>query len=629
MQRPYFAWADPGEAFDPAVHNRYDVVIYSYELTHRENDFPGLTLEIQNPYVGLLAPGRKVWCWFSWQDNAGTIHPLFNGRLVAIPRDLFKEIVTVDFIAKPPDYDAQKTTLADSLKVLPYYDRLWASQGSATPNSADAVLEARTQLWHIGRTDLVVSVSDIIEGEDGTILFGESGHDYQNMSVTYGQPPLKTVNMKATSGHTQAGRGAVDITQRIYSAFDDVGSGLGFPAIASLTGDGLYNDWPKPGTSIGDGWSVSSITKITPASFDPDSRFTPYAADYGMISPNAVIQPTTLHVDFNAQLPPDPTQPNNTLAQNMFIASGWDSFGVDFSLWAYFINPFVVEYTASRPRTETLTFSVTADLQAIVTDPAGADVTTIELNTTQAGDPIDPDGALPIGDLRRRSFFLTDRGGLSYQHLLLRCVAQIAARARCVIIEFEAPFAAGIDLSCRKNVQVGDRRVPGGTATGKVIEYSLLQDDQGQRCRVTIGCTVGKNGSVTTIPGVPSYVSAGYVSAGYQKTTGAMVQIPGAQLTYQPLTDFTIADDGIDLFNMGADSAVLACWVDNGLKAQGEAVLTGAMIFGGTSDPVGALKAKVTKVNLMLADLTAQFSTTLSPTIGTLYLPRTIDLEAS
>src|SRR5262252_2977034 len=83
----------PDSPFDPSIHNRMDEEIVSLEIAQEEGNFATLSIELKNPNVGLLAIGRNLWCWLSWDQNwtpAGTnpvsLVALFNGRLIGVPK---------------------------------------------------------------------------------------------------------------------------------------------------------------------------------------------------------------------------------------------------------------------------------------------------------------------------------------------------------------------------------------------------------------------------------------------------------------------------------------------------------------------------------------------------------------
>lgn len=166
----YFAWVSAGTAFDRTVHNVEDEQVFSLTVEQSEGDFASLEIEIRNPRVGLLTPTRKTWAWLSW-DSGSAIKPLFLGRLVGIPTSINQEIVTLVFTARPIDYVAQKAALAQSLKVFPFYDPVWIATDKLS--DPDTVLEAYSALWHIDRVTHEVTVSDILVGENTSVVTDE------------------------------------------------------------------------------------------------------------------------------------------------------------------------------------------------------------------------------------------------------------------------------------------------------------------------------------------------------------------------------------------------------------------------------------------------------------------------
>src|SRR5882672_12560400 len=90
-----------GGDFQPG-YIRNDEEVLSVDIDHSEGNCATLSIELRNPQVGLLAPGRDAWCWLSWQaDAAAAVVPLFHGRLVSVPADLQGEKITLHFIARP------------------------------------------------------------------------------------------------------------------------------------------------------------------------------------------------------------------------------------------------------------------------------------------------------------------------------------------------------------------------------------------------------------------------------------------------------------------------------------------------------------------------------------------------
>jgi hypothetical protein len=621
MQRFYFAYCDAGEPFDTAQHLVNDERHFAIEIDHKEGDFATLHLDVKNPREGLLASDRRQWCWLSWDDGTGNIVPLFNGRIVGVVESLTGEAVRLQFQAKPADYDAQKLLLAAELMVLPFYDPVFIDKNNdQSAPDPDTALEARSAFLHVDRVTLAVSASDIIDGEDGVVTFDRVIYD--SLQASYTQPPLLEIDVTATVSWTQGGDGTLDLTQILIDAFSKARSSpYGYPTISSLTGDGLYGAWPKPRSNLGDGWSLSTDSLILPVTFARDDRFTPRFDDWSFTGRLNYMQPYAFIVHYNAQFPSDLASKSN-----VFFSTYYDVHA-DFPVYTYKITKFAVDYVSARKRTEKLVFSLLADVQPVV-DPNAADPEKLDLTSDLVGDAIDFNGGIPIGDTRRKSYFQTDRGVQSFEYLILRARAKLRARSRAVQISFTVPWADAIGLSCRNSATIIDSRLPGGSATGKVTQYKLLQDaGGGMRAEVQIDCAIGNGGSVGLVQGSDGYVEEDYSTGPFQILSGAQISPLPGEVAAESLDDFEISDDGVDLLDIQAAN-VAQITVRNGLGTQCESAI--ASISGlGASDPIGVVKGLPTEVELQLANLTGQFITELAPQLSELKIPKGIDLAAS
>ena len=235
----YFAWCGPDEPFD-AEHLREDETVFAFDLAHQEGQIPTLNIDVVNPHIGLLAPGRAQWAWLSYQSTLGTF-PLFYGRLVALPSNLLGETVTLQFIARPNDYLAQKQAIADALMVAPYYDPIWIDPTKL--GDPDTVLETYTKMWHVDRITHLVSVSEIVFGEDGTEEFNPEDAFYDSVSISFAQSPQTQVVFNGTVQWTQAATGVISLPDVSISAWN---------------GEQIINDWPKPGDQLRNGWSIET-----------------------------------------------------------------------------------------------------------------------------------------------------------------------------------------------------------------------------------------------------------------------------------------------------------------------------------------------------------------------------------
>lgn len=248
-----------------------------------------------------------------------------------------------------------------------------------------------------------------------------------------------------------------------------------------------------------------------------------------------------------------------------------------------------------------------------------------------------PDGVLPIGDLKRNSYFLTDRGQESFEYLLYVARARMLAKARCVEVSFSAKdWSIAHTLSLRNSAKLFDDRLPGGQAIGKVTDLSLSFKDGQYQAEITMKCACGKGSSLdATVDGEGVYADEGYMDLGYQMMIGGTVNLEVGDIQYETFTD-VVDDDGLDLFNVTEENALVSLTVTDGMFDQTDiAYAAGAKSKGGAgasglySDPVSAIRLHPTTVDVKLVSMTGEFKTTLEPEVSKLMIPRSIDLEAA
>lgn len=628
MPQFYLGYSDAGEAFDPAVHAVVAEQIASLEFSQKEGDAATLRLEIKNPREGLLSPDRKLWCWFSINIGFDAPRRLFNGRILGGPEGMDRERLRIVAIAKPEDYFDRKIALALSLMAPPFYDPVFAAPvfpntlDSTTLPDPDAVLEAYSALLHVNPVSLELSISDLLEGEDGTLVFGPGdGLRYRDVQWSYAQKPKKQVNCTAVAQWTQQGTGTVDLTEMVQHAFSDARSSpYGHNTISSLTGEGLFSTWPQPRSNIGNGWTMSEDSAIRELTFAPPKHFTPTWNDFGFIFQESTVQPYIFRVHYQQQqvIPPG-------TIQTVFFSPYWEVHA-DFPVWTYTLKKFACTYNASRKRSETLQFTLVADIQDVESS-LPTDIEQVSFNSQDVASAIDFNDQIPIGDARRASYFQTARGQQSVEYFILFMRAKLRAAARCIRVEFSLPLMNGLELSLRKNATIFDPRLPGGQATGKITDYALTLDNQGQRWKVSMACAVGHGGTVALAAGTPVYVEDGYFADPVQVMTGQQLSPAPGEVAYEEFSDFAVEDDGINL--LALDPAQIASvTLFNGLGAQAVAAqLEAGHLFGG-ADPIGVIKGLPTRVEVQLAAMTGNFNTTISPAVTALKIPKGIDLEA-
>ena len=375
----YFAWVDPTETvFDQNVHNRYDEIIFSYEMEQAEGQTATLALEIRNPHVGLLSAGRKQWAWFAKSTGSGSaITPIFFGRLVAVPNDMFNEVITIHFSGSPLDLTEAKRLLMPSLQVRPFWDPVFLEP--ARRMDPDAILEGHSALWHIDRITHELTVSDVITGEDGTVDFLPEEVFYDSVKMTIDKPPLKSVFVNSSVAWTQFATGVID---------------TGSKAIATVNAENMKSAWPKTLASLGGGWTVDyadahqaltlnqnqsvnwSINWQNQQKTHQDGDTMSIQESYSGPNPSplfidrrtgaASIQGGQVVTYTRSLVIGDPqtgTPGSASIQLNGFVINNTTS------------NPLVtalfLRYEAKRERTENIRFTLSAGLQPVFTDPGG------------------------------------------------------------------------------------------------------------------------------------------------------------------------------------------------------------------------------------------------------------------
>ena len=403
----YFAWADPTETTFGPQHEVVDEDIFSFVIAHEEGQIPTLDLTIKNPRIGLLNPGRKVWAWLSYGPPSGAVEPLFFGELVGIPTNIYAELVTLKFHARPVNYIEEKQAVAETLKVRPFYDEIFIE--TSKRDDPDAVLEGWSSLYHVDRTTLAVSASDILTGEDGTIDFGSPTSTqafYDSLNLTTGEAPLTNIRVEANVRWTQRYDGLLP--------WDTVN-------VATYTGDGFMGDWPKAGTSIGSGWKVESsyvydqyLVGVTPTttynySWTRGTSDTPSNCDPQSIqvsdSGPALLSPDPITCQLLGRYVTGICDPYADPPVNR--AAHVEGSGIIIPQW-FLAADMTLRYDAKRQFSEQITFNVLANTQGVLTSPLVAQHTeVIKISGADVGEPLEePDAwsdyagqAVVLGDV--------------------------------------------------------------------------------------------------------------------------------------------------------------------------------------------------------------------------------------
>jgi hypothetical protein len=631
---PYFAWIDADETTFGAEHMRWDEAVYSFELKQEEGNPASLTAVVRRPRnvsgdpIGLLGPGRKIWVWFALDCGPALLK--FRGRLVGIPTSIFEELVTLEFVARPFDVVAQKEALADTLRVLPFYDE--AVIDKARRDDPEVVLEGYTKVWHYDRETHVLTVSDEITGEDGLVEFDGGSEDgkvfWDGLGLTLNGGPLTRVDLNAEFTWTQQARGTVDLTRYLISHW---------PLSQGNTIPGLNEgDWPKHGTGLGEGWEVAESTARN------QLDFTPYTETMGGTMIMIEYDGSTARTQWSRSTTavPAPVSPIRTTVNTdtWTVHHDEDGTGNTSSSRSYSETitcigvqviraTLVAGYTAERQCTERVSLTLFADVQPILTDPEDGEALRIDdIRSINVSEAID--GAEPlIGDPRRRSYIATARGNQSLEHLIAFARAHLMKRSRVVEITFAPKLSRMPEVTLRKSAFLAEPRV--GEALGKIIRYSIALDGSDGRinCEVSIGCTIGRGGLAVADDGLPTYCSTDYVGFDYQQFIGRTVLVDAfddSSVGYQP-PDATPNDDGIDFLSAltAEDVIETGLIVEHGPEPNGDELIGP---FGEADSPT--VTQYQTRAKFKLKSMNRDFSTDYAIQVTDLKIPTGYDLEA-
>jgi hypothetical protein len=651
----YFAFVEESEtAFDPDVHNRVDLDFLGFAFDHAEGNFATLRITTRNPLgeggtfaLGLLGPGRKQWCWFSWDPGTGIV-PLFFGRLVGIPTDVFGRTVTLDFQARPKDYKDQKQALAETLKVRPY----WAPEfyEETQRDDPDTILEAYSAVWYVDPVTHEVSISDVLLGESGTEVFQKADHRFDGMQMSLADPGTSSVEVTAEFNWTQRAVGSIDME------------------LSSVSHTLSADNYPKAGASFGDGWTVTTANVTEPSDYKTRTVNQESGITIKWWDGNV----TSVHTSSSEEIVVGPGERWPGIITKKENKSAYDDDGnlTSWSVneaWSEGLTPlhevsasYSVGYDAGRPFKEKIAYTLTADVQPTLVQPEDVEPERLDFKTVDMSNP--EEGVAIIGDPRRRSFVSQADGNQSLAYTLLVARANLRKRSRNVEITF-APFLDRLgDLRLDRNATVQDWRLPGGTATGKITRFSCALTPPTSSgaaqlsLTVTMGCAPGRGGTIAGADGDPDYCEDDYVLASddYQERIGEVLVFHD-DVGFTPPA-FAPADDGLDFIagitedNMfDVAPSIIEVDIDpdvtitlthggpgfmlgfglppSGYNTWDEAIQ--AAVQARADSVVDYLSQTVTQIRFKLKSMSATFETPIDLTVTELKMPTMIDLEAT
>ncbi|RDC69678.1 hypothetical protein DLJ49_18745 [Rhodovulum sp. 12E13] len=478
----YFALTSTPEPFDAASHSRVDLDVLELSIDQAETGYARADLLLRNPRAAI--DGR----WLHISEDG---RHLFHGEVAVAPRGTVEAVYRVEALARPDDAEAQKAALAESLKTPPGWDPLFSEEDDLAE-----VLSGHGLVPAWSRTTNQLTAVDPLGGA-------------QSLTIT---PLQGTLDVEADDPAPASARMTLEVQWKQQNLVQHrLGSRLG--RIETLTWRGLESDWPSEGASLGSGYRVSR-SSLTEREDEREALTSDYPLGVLAIDPAWDLASTDL-----GQNDPRP-------AERRVYEAELD-----------------LDHRFEVKRRETATVTLTAGIQPVVrsdaeesetirlrdiAERANAPAWSPEAAYAQgdqvidggrvlearrdhfSGQSLDPADWRAIGESayissrRIGSFFKTARGQAALAHAVERLRARLRFAARSVLVSCECAMPDLDALTHDAQATIEDPNLIGGSATGRVVEYSLNWVQGRRYATVTIACAAGTGTGSTVTVGEPT-----------------------------------------------------------------------------------------------------------------------------
>ena len=514
LGKAYAFLCDESVNWNAAAHRVDSLPHYGIEIGEEEGSNPKLDIKFENVgvTVGDLVDGTdRILLSMDRLDASGAYVDtllLFDGRLDdSGEMDYADEDLTLRYVAIRDDWEVLRNNVLATIG-LPYADPC-----AGDISKPDERLDALPSLVHWSRTTRLPALSSIL---GNGVYRNVQGRVYQGTVRPVRKfKPLARVDVVISAEWTENDLGEFDAGAEIRRVAN---SSTALTVIGTMTPKQLLDKWPKVGSSMPGGYTVTrsglyeanapdgqpSVLNYTQqghvrrgykASADDDPPDQPVAFPVHWFEPELFVaasnackrreevrlsvynggqgswteveQPIEIKLDNLAStLEIADFQPNTHYGQGaivMFAGFPWQcsaAYDSGASLWE---DRVYYEYAAglgNRPRTRW---------------------TLIASDGSALGGP----GAT--------TFFQTERGRKSIDHGILAAISRLAFSQRNWDVSFEADLFEFLDVSCRDVVTVKSTRIPSkdNQATGKVKSYTITINAKQASIQVNLGVSTG------------------------------------------------------------------------------------------------------------------------------------------
>lgn len=487
----YVAPVAEGVSFNPAIHRSLDFVVRQVRISESEGDFPIAEIEVENSGQ---RPGR-VFISIDTLDDAGAVTGtvlMFDGRLDGWPIGPAGAFVTLRYLARRLDWETRRNNVLATFRQLPFQDPLFGDLSDPVE-----ALDALPVKVHWDRANGLPVMSSIVSGP----LYIDLGSAWRRDSLQLDMigRPLAAVDVVVTAEWES--RELIEFS--LANLFFAAGGNWG---MSTLTPQAVFEDWPRPGDTVGGGYVVTASglgVRGTPNNAPASYSFQQAGNEKKSYKPgdNAPI-PMTFPVTY---LNPAITVIGaRSIARRETISfrllNGGQAAGIgdiekiEMSLSGLALDPLSPEWQSDTfygvgaavtfagylwqcNIAHVSTSSLWSDLRA----PNGAARWSLSF---QWG------AALPSPAADQ--FFVSDRGAQAVDHAVLVAMTKIAASQRCVEAKVECDLADALHIRCAAEVRLEGPDIPGGGELfGKVTSYTITLADGLSDLEITLGCSAG------------------------------------------------------------------------------------------------------------------------------------------
>lgn len=484
--------------------------------------------------------------------------PVTAGRVVAVRAAPFGAVDVIVNLADPYLAAAGITprSVGDVTALgLPYFEPLFPGQRD---DLTAAVLEGRSEVWHIDPVTHVISLDDFTLGQR-LIDLGDLG-DAASERRAVTTRPVQTVRMKVVAEFVQTAQGPCDIAMRVSRGSRD-------GVIRTLGNQATSFPSSSQGGDNNTGWSAQS-PRVTVERYKSPAQFTGRAfevtlRDHTMFY-TPVEDPTSGKTVYQQSWAPGSPYTVTTYEKAQFAVTS-----VNYRNWIY-------TYSYSQTRREVVNLTLDVPNQPFALGESVLDLGVLQVSDVNSVEGVEPhqegvaynsgDRVLmrgkvyqcvgrnvttfwrpntvtrngvatttwttpgwsslgygtPMGDPRNPSYFSTQRGRKTLEAAFCRMRAAALKRLGAIRVSKVFPWAVARDVTLRDSVRMlirdGETIVP---VKGKVEELKRTIDADGKAfVEVTITVCLGTGLNDEARPAPEAYVRTGYVSGVYAPGPG-------------------------------------------------------------------------------------------------------------